>query len=259
MRKKLVQTILGVALSFSIFQCQQEKKSPFPSIESTKPLEVAVPRAIEIADSYLDLNNDAAARKKLRAASKTDTGPRKVKRTRTLKDDAGSDLMHVIEYEGESKESRGFVIVAADRRVTPILAMGDTGTFHTDNPGVQIWISHVMDQVNQGKKQLKKPEKDIDALWRDFENRADIKAGRISGEPDPHLPPGRNCPDNWDAFVPPILSTQWGQGRGYNRYCPSRSCAEADDCNKAPAGCGAIAIAQVWNAPNLRLPANLPP
>ncbi|MCF0074535.1 C10 family peptidase [Dyadobacter sp. CY261] len=50
------------------------------------------------------------------------------------------------------------------------------------------------------------------------------------------------------------LQTSWGQGWGYNRYCPSRSCAVAADCNNAPAGCGAVAIAQVWNASNLQKP-----
>ncbi|MBO9614955.1 MAG: C10 family peptidase [Dyadobacter sp.] len=264
MKKQLIRPVFLALLSICIFQCQQEYKELYPAnSEPDRSLTVDISRALEVADSYMDLNNSAIKERSLRTTGPSDdqrpsnNKPKKIKRKQTFKDDDGTDLMHLIEYEGENKEDRGFMIISADRRMTPIFARGDTGSFHLDNPGIQIWLSHVKDQARQGKQQLNKPEKDIEALWKDFEKRADIKAGRISGEPDPQLPPGRNCADDWDAFVQPILQTQWGQGSGYNRYCPSRGCAKAVDCNKAAAGCGPVAIAQVWNATNLRKPTSL--
>ncbi|MGV3600522.1 MAG: Spi family protease inhibitor [Dyadobacter fermentans] len=257
MKKKFALLTFSVfAIAFCLVQCKQDGHDSWPaSRKSMKSLAVDASRATEIASSYSDFTRDVEiARKNLRTNATSAGQPRKVSNVRTLKDSEGADLMHIIEYRGENNEQRGFVIVAADRRVTPILAKGDSGSLNLDNPGVQIWISHVMDQISQGKRDVKQPEKDIEALWRDFEKRADIKAGRINGSADPQLPPGRNCPDDWDAFVPPILQTSWGQGLGYNRYCPSRSCATAVNCNNAPAGCGAVAIAQVWNANTLQKP-----
>ena len=64
--------------------------------------------------------------------------------------------------------------------------------------------------------------------------------------------------DLTSTFIGPLLSVEWGQSGGgscatnkiYNKFCPA--VVDPSCCNKAPAGCVAVAIAQImwyWNWP----------
>ncbi len=56
------------------------------------------------------------------------------------------------------------------------------------------------------------------------------------------------CPSDTDNTWGPFLYTHWNQKHPYNFYAPGESaCYQTYYCDKAPAGCGPVAIAQVWN------------
>jgi len=74
--------------------------------------------------------------------------------------------MHIIHFESDTSPDAGFVIIAGDRRVIPILAKGDSGTFEPDgeNPGPRIWIEHVKVEVAEDKKHVSEPGKGIEIM-----------------------------------------------------------------------------------------------
>ena len=65
---------------------------------------------------------------------------------------------------------------------------------------------------------------------------------------DPDPPP--DCEDHTYYTRGPLLGTRWGQGCGYNSYCPYNP--ESPYCFRCPTGCVATAMAQVmryWQYP----------
>ena len=158
--------------------------------------------------------------------------------------------MHIIYFESDAQPEAGFIIIAGDKRVIPILAKGDSGTFNPDgeNPGPRIWIEHVKAEVAAGKKDVATPEKGVELMWRKLAEGT-LTGGRTNNE-DPIDP--TNCPPDTYYSTGLLITSQWTSDHAYSMYCPSKVC---DACPTANAGCGAVAIAQVWNAPCNQKPA----
>lgn len=132
-------------------------------------------------------------------------------------------------------QGRGFVLVSADDRATPILGYSTNTTFNpNDLPAhVDYWFRQY--------------DAEIDNLIAD-----DIKATQEIAEEWERLIQGRPEPAQRarEKSVSPLLTTTWGQGsntnRTYNYMCPDSS------GYKPYAGCTAVATAQVmkyWNHP----------
>ena len=103
---------------------------------------------------------------------------------------------------------QGFVIVSRDDRFDAVLAYGASKFDPNDMPeGLQWWI---------------------DAMQHHMENslRLNNVSRRASYTP-----------------IAPLMQTKWGQGTPYKNYCP----VFEKDKTKAPAGCVAIAMAQIIN------------
>lgn len=152
-----------------------------------------------------------------------------------MDDEKGEALFHVINYTSkDGKSEAGFMIISGDRRVTPILAKGDKEKFDLkDLPkGLDIWVNMVVHGIKRGKAELVKPARKIEAMWQMYEGAAR------------YIDPIVGCPDNYYVNSGVLLSTQWGQGFTYNMVCPTRN---GCPCNHANAGCGPVAVAQVWN------------
>ena len=119
----------------------------------------------------------------------------------------------------------GFVIVAGDDNVTPILAYSDEGTFDPDNmpDNVKKWLEAYKKQVQHIITHGIKATKSIQSEWTAYQNGLSARSANLE-------------------YVAPLVKTQWGQHPYYNDLCP----------DVAVAGCVATAMAQImkyWNFP----------
>lgn len=108
----------------------------------------------------------------------------------------------------------GFVIVAGDDRMRPVLAYTDEGSFELDklNPAVQWWldaIGHVASEVVAGNRT---PAQGVSA-----------RASSASA-------------------VEPLIRTEWDQTAPYNNFCPD----DPAHGGKSLTGCVATAMAQIF-------------
>ena len=124
-------------------------------------------------------------------------------------------------YENENGE--GWVIIAANDAVTPILAYSETGHFRTDNMPSN--IRHWMGKYDQFIKRI-----ETDGVEAAEETKAEWKALRKGVRKAQAA-----------AVVGPLIQTQWDQDSPYNNLCPGTG------NNKAYTGCVATAMAQVMN------------
>ena len=124
-------------------------------------------------------------------------------------------------YENENGE--GWVIIAANDAVTPVLAYSETGHFRTDNMPSN--IRHWMGKYDQFIKRI-----ETDGVEAAEETKAEWKALR------------RGVRKAQAAVViGPLIQTTWDQDAPYNNLCPGTG------TNKAYTGCVATAMAQVMN------------
>lgn len=230
--------LLAVLATCSLLQCRQETGSPSPEPEAhSNVLLVTASEAEKLALGELTSSANIA-RTAATSASK------RIKSMRTLNDDEGNPLMHIIHFETDAQPDAGFVIIAGDKRVVPILARGDSGKFEPDgeNPGPRIWIEHVKAEVAAGKRHVTTPVQGVELMWRKL-TEGNTLSGNRTTDAQPIDP--TDCPPDTYYSSGTLINSHWGSKRAYSMYCPSKSC---DGCSTANAGCGAVAIAQVWNA-----------
>ena len=129
----------------------------------------------------------------------------------------------------------GFVFVAADERVTPILAYSTTSPFVTEDmpENLRGWLEGYDQQIQEVRDLALSSAPDISARW------SYLKAG----EPIP------NKGDRGEELF--MMTTKWDQNGSsctlYNNACP-----ETNSGQRCVTGCTATAIAQVlkyWNHP----------
>ncbi|MCE7060533.1 C10 family peptidase [Dyadobacter sp. CY343] len=175
---------------------------------------------------------------------------RVVKEARKFYGERGELLFYIIEYVNDE----GFTILSADKRMKPILAFSETGSFNekTDNPGIQLWFDIIRENF-EGAQTQKEAHIDIVNMWQQL--RQTPHGGRTSDQPV-HSPEAScewfvNHPipaNSTIAHLTASIST-WSQGRGYNAFCPvgikTLNCKASYPCDNAPTGCGPVAVAQV--------------
>ena len=126
-------------------------------------------------------------------------------------------------YLYENADGEGWVIIAANDAVTPVLAYSETGHFRTDNMPANLrrWM---------GKYDTFIQHVETDGLVAAKETQAEWKALRQSARKAKAT-----------TIVGPLIQTKWDQGSPYNNLCPGSG------NNKAYTGCVATAMAQVMN------------
>ena len=124
-------------------------------------------------------------------------------------------------------QPKGFVIVAADNRVEPILGYSYDNNFVVENipDHVRGWLNGYERQIEYAVKQNLSPEEDIIDKW------SRLKSGQAVSTRN------RNT-------VGPLLTTTWDQGQYYNSLCPE---AVGGPDGHALTGCVATAMAQIIN------------
>lgn len=139
------------------------------------------------------------------------------------------DAFHVF----SPAEGDGFVIVAADDRVRPILAYSFSNRFMRDSVGAETawWLDGWQSQVDHLRAEGLKATDDVTARWR-----------RLLDGTEPVHP---------SKAIGPLMTTQWDQDVPYNDSCPSKT-TYWGSVRKAYTGCVATAMAQImryWEWP----------
>jgi len=127
-------------------------------------------------------------------------------------------------------ETDGFVIVAGDDNVIPILGYSHEGSFHPNNipPNMQKWLESYKTEIRYAIENNITATEEIQTEWQELKADFFVKTSTKS------------------LAVSPLVNTKWGQGNPYNAQCPGSG------NNKAVTGCVATAMAQImkyWNYP----------
>lgn len=171
-----------------------------------------------------------------------------ISESKTYKDDDNLPLLHVVKFDG----SRGFRIISADRQFPPLLAHSDSSTLVEGLPGVSHWFEFVLGYLKKERIILKtqpneKKQSGIRAQWITFESTGfpflKREFTQASGRTKILEPNPDQCAPGFHWRVDRLVNTSWGQGGAFNSFFPPSSCSTL--CNRIPAGCGAIAMAQI--------------
>lgn len=134
-------------------------------------------------------------------------------------------------YVFNAGDKNGFVIVAADDNVTPVLAYSNEGEILQDNipTNVAKWLEGYRFQLQYVIENNIEAGEEIKAQWDNYYNE------RTLGKKETNE-------------VAPLMKTKWNQSPYYNALCPYDATRNA----RAVTGCVATAMAQVmkyWNYP----------
>ena len=139
--------------------------------------------------------------------------------------------LHIFDMEG-----KGFVIVAADDRVQPILAYSFSNPFPNSlNPNIAYWLQGYNDQIEEAVSNDYRQRESTLQEWGSL-----ILKDVVSKSDD--------ATTTDLTAVPVMLTTQWDQSDPYNILCPYDSVYHG----RTVVGCVATAMAQVmkyWNYP----------
>jgi len=132
--------------------------------------------------------------------------------------------------------SEGFVIVAGDDRVQPILAFSDEGEFVTEN--IPAHISFFLDGYNECIQHIvdnHENDEDTQLQWEKLLSESPL------------------VPKDGDVIVGPLLGdNKWNQTKFYNDLCPADATGNVAYGGHAAVGCGALVMGQVmryWRFP----------
>ncbi len=128
-------------------------------------------------------------------------------------------------------EGRGYVIIAADDCVTPILGYSYENNFDTEvlPPNLKEWLNGYAEQIQAAVNMRAQATAEIRADWD-------------------CLRQGKPLPIKSEKAVAPLVSTKWDQSPYYNALCPYDNHAH----ERTLTGCVATAMAQVlryWSYP----------
>lgn len=165
---------------------------------------------------------------------------KKIREIRTISDE-NLDICFIVNFE-----EGGFVVVAGDKRVVPILAYSDNSTFgFEDAPGIKDWIESVKIGIKKVKKEGKKDYDKEKKMWEIYQ-----KKGYFSFNNKRVTDDCPTCNQVYTFSTPQFVDNvaRWGQGYGYSLFSPSDGgCNSASGCSRKAAGCGPIAMAMVMN------------
>lgn len=128
---------------------------------------------------------------------------------------------------------KGFVIVAADDVVMPVLGYSFAGGYSTENQPVNFisWMNGYADQIRYARQNNLQPDDRIRQLWDDY----------LSGK--------HTSVRSTMTSVAPLLTCNWNQDSPYNLLCPADPTGPG---GHVYAGCVATAMAQIayyWRWP----------
>ena len=165
--------------------------------------------ARKVAETFL--NNNGAKANQLTDLTKT----------------AGYDNLYIFNAE------QGFVVMAADDCVQPVLGYSLTSTFVAEDmpENVAWWLRGYNEEIQYAIDNQLRATSETTRMWRELVE-GNAKAGRAT------------------EAVAPLIQTKWNQNKYYNRLCPV---ASGGPDGHAYTGCVATAMAQImkyWSYPS---------
>ena len=126
-------------------------------------------------------------------------------------------------YLYENADGEGWVIIAANDAVTPVLAYSETGHFRTDNmpSNIRHWMGLYDRFITKIEADGVVASEEAKAEWDGL--RKPVRKAKAA------------------TVVGPLIETKWDQGSPYNNLCPGTG------SDKAYTGCVATAMAQIMN------------
>lgn len=244
MRRNLTNAALLLGLFWALMACSKENE-----------LEVANQSNSSLEKKFFISKSEALALVETlqRNRRTTETSGKEVNDIATFADPEGKAIFYIINF----KDNQGHLLLSADKRMKPVLAFSETGTFdlETDNPGIQLWKDFIAEHAAGIRG---KAEANIDIIneWRQFQ------VGQGPGfktTDQPVWTPEASCDYFVTHPIPQNVTIQhltssvamWSQLKGYNAHCPNGitvpNCTKVGTfpCNKALVGCGPLAIGEV--------------
>ena len=241
---------------------------------------VPVSQATEVAGLFLAANGKDAVTTRNGSVEPDAFSGKTVKDIKTVYGEDNTPSMYIINYEGG-----GFVIVGATKNYYPILAYSDTNSINIEKAkqsGFSIWIDETNWAIKESDMQNAETLANMRSMWeayeilpattrdatsdhysdgtmfrerlgelytlcpgysfgplssaRSFLSQSDyeslVEKANFYGSPLEFTIVGYNSNNR---KVGPLMNTKWGQEGGYSALCP----------NEYPAGCVAIAMAQI--------------
>lgn len=153
----------------------------------------------------------------------------------------GITCFYIINFEN------GFKIVAADKRVSPILAESDEDNLYPDNlenPGIKVWLDNTADHIHVIKVNNIETKCNHSDLWEAFvtPDERGLRTRSLDPNQDSVWIKTMDISTNpyiINAHVPHLMTTMWGQGSPWNANMPTmlnQHCLT---------GCVPVAISQV--------------
>lgn len=203
-------------------------------------------------DQYFVSAEEAAAMASVLEFSKGknpgETGFKSVNSATPVPNKKGETVYYIINYQ-----EGGFIIIAADKRVAPILAYSATSNFSLEAEeypgGLVSWLAETRDYINFVRSPGFKSTQNTASLW------AVCPAQKLVEPPTDDDCGDGGCTDQ-HTQVGPLLTTTWNQTQGYNDAAPfmvdiglveipSDECPPGGSCCQALTGCVATAMAQL--------------
>ena len=127
---------------------------------------------------------------------------------------------------------KGFVVMAADDCVQPILGYSPSDIFDSEDMPENLvwWLQGYNDEIQYAVENNLRATSETAKMWKEL-SEGNAKAGKAT------------------AIVAPLIQTKWNQNKYYNRLCPAVS--DGPD-GHAYTGCVATAMAQImryWSYP----------
>lgn len=170
----------------------------------------------------------------------------KVKDYFSIPAEDGSDLIHVFNYEGG-----GFVLIAGDNRLEPVLAYSASNAFNSqiieDVSGLKYWIDCIDSKIAYCKKNNISQEETIKAMW-------DSNMGIVLTR---SLDPESGVDPECDTIVGPLVIDSWHQYADYNQNLTDaihvNLFTNSTFLHKPVIGCVPLSIARIlhyWSTPS---------
>jgi hypothetical protein len=139
------------------------------------------------------------------------------------------DLGHIVNFNDNS-----YVIVSGDYSIPPILGYSQNNQFSFDKapPGLLYLLERYKAEINYSRVHRLEATSKTSELWNKY-----LGVPKLQG--------------SLKSAVLPMITTEWSQWSSFNYYCPY----DAGEGYKCPAGCTAIALAQILNYWNCKVEA----
>ncbi len=176
---------------------------------------------------------------------------REVKAHLVVQPDSNLPSMYIINYDGG-----GFIILAADRRIDPILAYSENNSFSIKEKvlpeGLLNWLEAVHNTIQQIRTDNPEQDDILNRVWDNGFKKLHPIAGntrRGANAKTQETWYEGDCNNGDSGYqqitrVNPLVVTNWDQGVGYNNNCPLLGCTEYSN-GRAPTGCVATATGQI--------------